>query len=78
MMRNFSKMLCGWSLLSLVVISGCASPDGIHRLAASMGTRVETYRLPDDFVMPPFPEIEVDLSGAELINEEMSSDPFPR
>jgi hypothetical protein len=71
-MRNFT-MIFGWSLVVLT-ISGCATPGGIHRMAASMGTTVQTYRLPDDFVMPPFPQIECGLDEASL--EEIVTDPF--
>ena len=52
-MRNF--MIAGCFSLA-VLVSGCATPNGLHNLAASMGTTVQgPFPLPPDF---EFPEIE--------------------
>lgn len=52
--------ICGWILVCVsMMVSGCATSEGFHRMAASMGTTVQgPFPLPDDFEFPEIEEVE--------------------
>lgn len=79
MMRNL--IFFGRSLVMVLVLfslSGCATPDGLHRLAASMGSKVEgPFPLPDDYVLEYENEMKLIRESHEHAdNDDFSSDPF--